>query len=312
VHNILINLILGDVPTIPYLAQFVGRLRAVHSVTIADMMRIHDRICLALGPGTEKDRQAVLEALLPIGTEFLREHKVVDLELDCAQVILVICRPLPDFRLPVVNYAVAVATHNPDCLDTLNAAIEKRFGERSKKFPVGPPIVVLASKLAFIPRSDEASVYSRLLLIFRKYQPEFVGSDIMIDEMFVTVRQWMTNEAGEFRSCAAQFALEIFPQMRLTGNVERNFFVDVFQRMTPSETESLITTTCGSCERCPKKVQNWERVLFSAKRAAFLVSDVWPEKKADILRRIPWTITNTYPKNESNWKKIVTVLLDGT
>jgi hypothetical protein len=307
VHDILINLILGNVRTIAYLARFVGRLREVSPLTIADMKRIHDGIRLALGQCTDKERQAVLGTLLPIGTEFLRDHKIVDLALDCAQVIFVICRPMSDFRLPVVNYAVAVATHNERCLTELNAAIDKQFEECSRKLSVAPSIV-LASKLAFIPSSSEAVVCDRLIQIFAKYQPESVGSDVMIGDMFVTVRQWMVNAAGEFRACATRFALEIFPQTMLTCDVEKAFFVDVFRKMSSLEMEGLITRTCQSCTRCPKKTQNSQKILFAAKRAAFLVSDVWPEKKGDIVGQIPTEVLMTYPKHQRDWKQAVAVL----
>jgi hypothetical protein len=236
----------------------------------------------------------------------------IELELPESGLIGALART-PDLRPHIIGYALHVAVLHPKNLRSLVETAKHVIRTATSAKPVTPAVVLLASRLALVEfEKDENGLCDRLIEIFQRFQTNRIGDDPLTADVFA-LSQACSSEAGRIRQPFVKFVVELFPSARLAADPEREFFAKALRNLSRDQIEGVIASSVQRLARYPKgrgtDQQVQAEVLRHAKQVAFLITDVWPEKRAEIRSKIdPEILKSFLTCSTAAWKKVIPVL----
>jgi hypothetical protein len=100
-------------------------------------------------------------------------------------------------------------------------------------------------------------------------------------------RKWVWQD-GEIALRGVALLKQIFPQARLASKDERDFFRETLVRLAQADAEEIVDEACRAVARASVSKDD------AAEKVAFLAGTVWPDRRADIAKRVPQQVIDTF------------------
>jgi hypothetical protein len=283
-----------------FIARFGSDLEGLRNLSAPDVIVIHEAICVLLNFG--KNAEA-LSALLRLASGWIANQ--ADISRDFASQVKFrddrVLKGLKNDRTELLaQYALTVCTFSPDTLRCLNLALDEWVNSR-KKVPL--PVALFAIRI--IPRAepDEPSVVERFTALLQLCDT----SDSQVSgELFRLLLVWITN-GRQVRHCAGGFARGLFFSSALSSDTEKDFFRRCLTQLDPDAARDVGRRAAKSIIPPPRKKPRQVEALVHARRAAFLITDVWPNRKAEIISAIDSKVINAFSNRDATWMELAEI-----
>jgi hypothetical protein len=285
-----------------FVTGFAHRLGGLGDLSVSDLICVHDAICLLLD-GPRKNSRGLC-VLLQLAVHWFKAHIPVPREVK-ERVKFTdkgVLRWLQrDTSALITEYAVALCDFSPETLENLNSAVEELIQSPLGK-SVSLPVVMFAFEIIRRADTNDVAIAERFSALVERCDT----SDTEISEqIFGLALKWIRG--GDPCQRAVLFR-DLFSSAQLTSQPEKEFFKIGLRALKHEAIRDIIAMTTRAMTVPPKQRNRQAAALENATRVAFLVSDVWPDRKDEIIKKIDPRVRASIDNKAGPWQKISQIL----